>query len=125
MSPSSFFAATADHARLILAAESGRATDDAGIAFLSLAMSVAGSAGSSDQYASEEPRALYLIWGALTDAMDAPGRGSAEQDDAAVAHMKQAASEWLAVLDAPTDRAAYCDQWVYEECGYERRQGNG
>ena len=42
-----------------------------------------------------------FIWGALTDEMDAPGRGSPEQDAAAVRHMKQAAAEWLTVVDSP------------------------
>jgi hypothetical protein len=36
--------------------------------------------------------------------------------------MKRAAAEWLAVVDAPAERTAYCDRWVYEVCGYERKQ---
>jgi hypothetical protein len=54
--------------------------------------------------------------------MDAPGRGSPEQDAAAIEHMKRAAAEWLAVLDSPESRAAYLDRWVFDECGYERKQ---
>ncbi|HVA61499.1 MAG TPA: hypothetical protein VNG13_13325 [Mycobacteriales bacterium] len=66
--------------------------------------------------------ALYLIWGAWTDRMDASGRGSPEQDATAVRHMKRAATEWLTVVDLPGDRAAYWDRWVHEECGYERKR---
>ena len=74
----------------------------------------------SDMAASDAPLGLYLIWGALTDEMDAPGRGSPKQDEATVRHMKEAASEWLTALGSPSDRASYCDRWVHEECGYER-----
>jgi len=34
--------------------------------------------------------------------------------------MKQAAAEWLTVVDSPEDRAAYLDRWVHDESGYER-----
>jgi hypothetical protein len=70
--------------------------------------------------AKSESEALYLIWGALTDEMDAPHRGSPEQNAAAVEHMKRAAAEWLEALPSADNRSAYCDKWVYEECGYER-----
>ncbi len=120
--PASFYRATADHARGVLEAGDGWPTYDAGIAFLSLAIRVAASPDAPGQYPEEEPMALYMIWGALTDAMDAPGRGSPEQDAAAVAHLRRAAAEWLAVVDAPQGRAAYCDRWVHEECGYERKK---
>lgn len=119
--PAAFFAATADRARGVLEADEGWPTYHAGIAFQSLAMSLAASQDAPRQYPNEEPMALYLIWGALTDEMDAPGRGSPEQDASAVGHMKRAAAEWLAVVDAPKVRAAYCDRWVHEECGYERK----
>lgn len=75
------------------------------------------------EYIAEIPASLYLIWGALTDEMDAPGRGSPEQDEAAVRHMKRAAAEWLTVVDSPKDRAAYLDRWVHDECGYVDRGG--
>ncbi len=107
-------------ARLVTDAEEGVATYDAGLAFQGLAMS-AMSETPEGEYAAEVPAALYLIWGALTDEMDAPGRGSPEQDDAAVRHMKQAAAEWLTVVDVPKDRVAYLDRWVHDECGYERK----
>lgn len=119
--PAAFLAATAEHARRVIDAEGGWPTYHAGIAFQSLAMSLAASHDAPAQYPNEEPMALYLIWGALTDAMDAPGRGSPEQDAEAVRDMKRAAAEWLAVIETPADRAAYCDRWVHEECGYERK----
>lgn len=118
--PASFFAATADEARRVLDAEEGWPTYHAGLAFQGLAMSVM-SPEAPDRYPGEEPMALYLIWGSLTDEMDAPGRGLPEQDAAAVRHMKRAAAEWLSVVHAPQERVAYCDRWVYEECGYERK----
>jgi len=104
----------------VLDVEEGRPTYDAGLAFLGLAMS-AMSETPDGEYLPAIPGALYLIWGALTDEMDAPGRGSPEQDDAAVKHMKQAAAEWLTVVDSPEYRAAYLDRWVHDECGYERK----
>ena len=118
--PEGFLAATVDQARLVRDAEDGGPTYDAGLAFQGLAMGA--MAGTPEgEYIAEIPASLYLIWGALTDEMDAPGRGSPEQDDAAVRHMKQAAAEWLTVVDLPKDRAAYLDRWVHDECGYERK----
>jgi hypothetical protein len=72
--PDAFFAATAEHARRVLAADEGWPTYHAGIAFQGLAMSLAASSDAPAQYPSEEPISLYLIWGSLTDAMDAAGR---------------------------------------------------
>ena len=115
-----FLAATAEQARQVLVADEGWPTYHEGIAFQSLAMNQMASQDVSEMTASDYPVGLYLIWGALTDEMDAPGRGSPEQDAAAVQHMKRAASEWLIVLGSASDRAAYCDRWVHEECGYER-----
>jgi hypothetical protein len=122
--PDAFFATTAHHARRVLEADEGWPTYDAGIAFQGLAMSLATSQDAPRQYPNEEPMALYLIWGALTDAMDAPGRGLPEQDAEAVRDMKRAAGEWLSVVDSPADRTAYCDRWVHQECGYERKRPN-
>lgn len=101
-------------------AEDGLPTYDAGMAFLGLAMS-AMPEGAEGKYLAEESTALWLIWGSLTDEMDAPGRGSPELDASAVRHMKQAAAEWLAVVNDPSDRGAYLDRWVHEECGYVRK----
>jgi hypothetical protein len=118
--PDGFLERTVAHAELVVAAEDGGPTYDAGIAFQSLAMS--GMSGTPEgHYVAEEPSRLYLIWGALTDAMDAPGRGSPEQDVAAVRDMKRAAAEWLAVVGEPEPRSAYLDRWVHDECGYERK----
>lgn len=109
-----------DQARLVLDAREGWPTYDAGLGFQGLAVSSM-SETPEGEYLAEIPAALSLIWGALTDEMDAPGRGSPEQDAAAVRHMKQAAAEWLRVVDSPKDRAAYLDRWVHDECGYERK----
>jgi len=103
----------------VLDAEEGWPTYDAGLKFLGLTMS-AMSETPAGEYLPDIPVALHLIWGALTDEMDAPGRGSPEQDAAAVRHMKQAAAEWLEVVDSPRDRTAYLVRWVHDECGYER-----
>ncbi|MEU5563451.1 hypothetical protein [Micromonospora musae] len=118
--PEGFLEATADQAHLVLDAEEGGPTYEAGLEFQGLAMS-AMSETPRGGYLPDIPTALYLIWGALTDEMDAPGRGSPEQDAAAVRHMKQAAAEWLAVVDTQVNRATYLDRWVHDECGYQRR----
>lgn len=118
--PEGFLATTVDQACLVRDAEEGWPTYDAGLAFQGLAMT-AMSETPEGEYLAEIPAALNLIWGALTDEMDAPGRGSPDQDAAAVRHMKQAAIEWLTVVEMPNDRAAYLDRWVHDECGYERK----
>ncbi|WP_141714763.1 hypothetical protein [Micromonospora mirobrigensis] len=117
--PDGFLAATVQQARRVLQVEEGWPTYDAGLEFQGLAVS-AMSETPKGEYLPSTPTALNLIWGALTDEMDAPGRGAPEQDAAAVRHMKQAAAEWLTVVDSPEDRAAYLDRWVHDECGYER-----
>ncbi|MBQ0905283.1 hypothetical protein [Micromonospora sp. U21] len=117
--PEGFLGVTADQARLVLDVEEGWPTYDAGLEFQGLAMS-AMSDTPEGEYLPDIPTALNLIWGALTDEMDAPGRGSPDQDAAAVRHMKQAAAEWLAVVYSRVDRAAYLDHWVHDECGYQR-----
>lgn len=103
----------------MLDADAGLPTYDAGSEFQGLAMRAMASAPESGPL-SEVTVGLNLIWGALTDEMDAPGRGSAEQDAQAVKHMKQAAAAWLDVMSSPGDRAAFLDFWVHEECGYSR-----
>lgn len=119
-STAEFLASTADLARAVIEADDGWPTYDAGMRFLGLAMEAL-SPTVGVPGAEELPGGLYLIWGSLTDAMDAPGRGGAEQDAAAVAQMKRAAVEWLEVLGADSSRRAYLDRWVHEECGYARR----
>jgi hypothetical protein len=118
--PNDFLEATKDKAQQVLDAEEGEPTYRAGIELMGLAMSEL-RPSPIDNYVPELPSAIHLIWGALTDEWDAPGRASAEQDAAAVQHMKQAATEWLSVADSLDERSAYLDRWVYEECGYERK----
>ena len=118
--PQDFLATTVRQAHLVLDAEDDAATYDAGLDFSGLALR-AMAATPQGEYIAATPAALSLIWGELTDEMDAPGTGSPEQDAAAVRRMKKAAGEWLAVVNSPADRAAYCDRWVYEECGYRRQ----
>ncbi|WP_157240746.1 hypothetical protein [Catenuloplanes japonicus] len=117
--PHGFLTATAHQARLVLDADDGWPTYEAGSEFQRLAVT-AMAATPKGEFLADVPTALNLIWGALTDEMDAPGRGSPEQDAAAVRHMKQAATEWLKSMSSSDARAAYCDRWVHDECGYER-----
>ncbi len=85
-----------------------------GISLLTLGMRNVGR--SSDVGAIATP--LYLIWGSLTDAIDAP---SANPDPTEAAEtMRRAASEWLSVPADPEARRKYFDQWMYHECGYQR-----
>ncbi|GAA2470178.1 hypothetical protein [Winogradskya humida] len=117
--PQGFLAATTYQARSVLDADDGWPTYEAGLEFQGLAMNAMATTPKGE-FLPDTPTALNLIWGALTDEMDAPGRGSPEQDAAAVRHMKQAATEWLEKMGTPEDRSAFCDRWVHDECGYER-----
>ncbi|MGA5305865.1 hypothetical protein ACPCHT_38640 [Nucisporomicrobium flavum] len=114
-----FLAATVDQARRVLDAEGNDQTYEAGTYFAGLA--AAGLSVSCDvDELSEVSGALALIWGELTDAMDAPGTGSPEQDVLAVRQMKRASAEWLEVVHLPERRSSYLDHWVHDECGYAR-----
>jgi hypothetical protein len=118
-----FLEASKSEAHKVLDPEEGHFTYLAGVAFNGLAQR-AMTANLDDEYLPEIPTAIFLIWAALTDEMDAPGRGSAEQDAAAVRHMKRAAADWLTVVDSREDRSAYLDHWQYHECGYRRSASN-
>ena len=59
--PDGCLSESANHARAVLAAESGWPTYEAGIAFQSLAMN-AMSGTPEGLYVAEEPSRLYLIW---------------------------------------------------------------
>lgn len=111
--------ATERQARRVLSAEGVWSTYDAGIAFQSLAME-AMSVTDQDGFIPALPTALYQVLGALTDEIDAPGRGSSGQDAEAVQRMRRAASEWINALPSEDSRMTYLDRWVYEECGYDR-----
>ncbi|MET8282179.1 hypothetical protein [Micromonospora sp. NPDC005174] len=117
--PEGFLEATTHQARLVLDVEEGLPTYEAGRDFQGMAIQAMVTIPEGE-YMPETPTALNLIWGALTDEMDAPGRGSPEQDVAAVRHMRRAATEWLAVVDSRGGRVAYLDRWLHEECGYEQ-----
>jgi hypothetical protein len=85
-----------------------------GIDLLRLGMGRVGTSDALDAVAAP----LYLIWGALTDAVDGPG---ASPDPTATAErMRRAAREWLAVGEDADARHAYLDSWAYDECRYER-----
>ena len=114
-----FLAATEDKAQQVLNTEDGYPTYWAGIAFQDLAANAMAEIKTDDGYLAELPTAIFLVWAALTDEVDAPGR-SAEQRAAGSPHMKRAAAEWLSVVSSPEDRTAYLDRWQYEECGYQR-----
>lgn len=111
--------ATEHQARRVLDAQGLEPTYNAGIEFIGVCMGGM-EVHTPDGFLSLVPTALYQVWGALTDEVDAPGRGTPAQDAAALAHMKRATSEWLDVSRSPDRRSEYLDRWVYEECGYER-----
>jgi hypothetical protein len=103
----------------VLDAEEGEPTYRAGMDFVSLAVGAMSSDVSDTTAANDMPMGIYVVWGALTDEWDAPGRGPAERG-AAVQRMKRAALEWRSAVESPRDTAPYLDRWVYEECGYKR-----
>jgi hypothetical protein len=112
-----FLKATRVKAQHVLEAEAGEPTYRAGLDFMGLAMREMSPDLIADT--NDVPMAIYLIWGALTDQWDAPGRSSGERA-AAVGDMKRAATEWLSLADSSPGRKAFLDRWVYEECGYKR-----
>lgn len=69
---------------------------------------------TSGEYAGS----MYCLWGALTDWVEL----KPDEEARACAEMARAAREWLA-LD-PRDSDAVCryfDHWLYDVCGYKRR----
>jgi hypothetical protein len=71
---------------------------------------------TAEEPALELSEPLWLIWGALTDAVDQ----SDSDTSAAVETMTRAAREWLAIGGGVADRLEYCDRWQYDECGDDR-----
>jgi hypothetical protein len=114
-----FLSASEAQARNVLASQRERDTYDAAIDFVCLAMD-AWSGPAEQKILGDLSASLHLIWGALTDEMDAPGRGSPEQNAEAVRRMRRAAQEWLDACRDVGSRARYLDRWIYEECGYAR-----
>ncbi len=79
------------------------------------AVSVSGVAGEH-LVTSVVASRLYQIWRELEDRWELKPDERAE----ALALMRRAATEWLAVKDHATPRSSYLDHWQYEVCGYKR-----
>src|SRR5712692_2740030 len=59
---------------------------------------------------AEYLKALWLIWGSLTDWVE----NKPDEESEALEAMRRAAREWLEVESQPSRRKWYCDHWVYE-----------
>jgi hypothetical protein len=59
---------------------------------------------------------LWLLWGALTDWVEAKPDEAIQAESA----MRRAAQEWLVLPDNAEAQREYFDRWLYEEIGYER-----
>jgi hypothetical protein len=114
-----FLDATEQQARRVLEADEDWATYRAGSALSDLASQEMSS--TAGEHLADGPVAVYLVWSALTDAMDAPG--TPDDVTPAVRRMKQAAAEWVEAVRTPATVVAYLDHWKYEECGYDRNSG--
>jgi hypothetical protein len=80
-----------------------------------------GMSGFGDPEVGELAAALYLIWGSLTDGIDGPRGDDPGMRSWAYDGMRRSAAEWLALPEDLPARLAWADRWVYDECGYERR----
>jgi hypothetical protein len=78
------------------------------------AMGAAGTDGTQAEI--DCCKALWLIWGALTDWVET----RPDEKLAAEAAMRRAATEWVDVADDAALWRAYLDRWVYDEMGYSR-----
>ncbi|MBK5307873.1 MAG: hypothetical protein JJD92_14405 [Frankiaceae bacterium] len=108
------------HAEAVLAAQDPWDVYRACNAFSDMASSVMSNAPLEDGFLPQLPSDVYVIWAALSDEMDAPGRAGPEVEAAAAAHMKRAAKEWLGCVHDPQARATYLDHWKHVECGYDK-----
>ena len=59
----------------------------------------------------EHCKALWLLWGALTDWVELEPAQSAEAEES----MRRAAAEWLEVADEEPRWRAYFQHWLYAE----------
>lgn len=59
---------------------------------------------------------VYLIWGSLTDGVELHPEDSAKY----LKRMRQAGEEWLDLKDDDA-RRHWIDHWVYDVCGYARK----
>jgi hypothetical protein len=64
----------------------------------------------------EHCKALWLLWGALTDWIALKPDESAEAERT----MRRAATEWLEVADDESKWRAYFEHWLYAEMEYDR-----
>jgi hypothetical protein len=77
------------------------------------AISVAMSRANSE---SDLLGGIYLIWGSLTDGVELHPEDSPKY----LQQMRQAAEEWLDLRDDDA-RRQWIDHWVYDVCGYARK----
>jgi hypothetical protein len=79
-------------------------------------------AGFDGSFCEREPpdpehcKALWLLWGALTDWIEL----KPEQREEAEASIRRAAAEWLQAADDEQSWRDYFDRWLYAEMGYSR-----
>jgi len=79
-----------------------------------------GSAGFDGSFCEEKApdpehcKALWLLWGALTDWIELKPEQSVEAEDS----MRRAAAEWLEVADEEPRWRDYFQHWLYAEMGY-------
>jgi hypothetical protein len=64
----------------------------------------------------EHCKALWLLWGALTDWVEMKPEEIVEAEQT----MRRAASEWLEVADEEPRWRDYFEHWLYTEMGYSR-----
>ncbi len=69
----------------------------------------------------EHCKALWLLWGALTDWLELKPEESAEAEQA----MRRAAREWLQAADDESKWRAYFEHWLYAEMEYSRPAEGG
>jgi hypothetical protein len=84
-----------------------------------------GMDGIGDDYLRPTAWPLWLIWGSLTDLVDGRRGQEPGAEERASEVMRRAASEWLDASGDPLARSRYLDRWVYDECGYDRKDSHG
>lgn len=103
-----------------LAVEMATAPEPYSVASQMWSLSMGGMLSVGRWSAAPEPH--WMIWAAFTDQndfKDLRDKLSPEEKAQAVATMRRAATEWLAVADDRNAWSAYFDHWVYDECGYK------